>query len=266
MIRGSSSLGTGSGFFDDPTGRSGGVAWAGASGEGEKRMPRFRSFSSEDGSAGCENPSPASMACFCVTPWGPAVESGGVASGGRRSVRFEASGEVVPGSTSGATSRKGSGQLSPSRTLRSSELEGTGLPAFGSPSGDAPTRQRRRRFFTGMTRGIGTRRVGCCAESVRGHWGTTEWDDIQVAGPDRGGKEFGCIRSINVPQDWSGARAHGSGTLRCRAAGFQRLHRNHTVVPAPAVRWRAASPLTTAISIQPELPARAINEPVGFAP
>ena len=38
---------------------------------------------------------------------------------------------------------------------------------------------------------------------------------------------------------------------------------NQTVVPAPAVSCRAASPLTTATSTQPELPINAINEPVG---
>src|SRR5206468_2728262 len=35
--------------------------------------------------------------------------------------------------------------------------------------------------------------------------------------------------------------------------------RNQTVAPGPTVSWRAASPLTTAISIQPALPIRAIN-------
>ena len=57
---------------------------------------------------------------------------------------------------------------------------------------------------------------------------------------------------------------------RCRqfphepVAGLLRL--NQTVVPAPAVRCLAASPLTTATSTQPELPGSAINEPVGFSP
>ena len=59
-------------------------------------------------------------------------------------------------------------------------------------------------------------------------------------------------------------------TLRCfrrdtshRKSWFQGLacRRHQTVVPAPAVSWRAASPLTTATSTQPELPTRAISVP-----
>ena len=46
----------------------------------------------------------------------------------------------------------------------------------------------------------------------------------------------------------------------------QNSRRNHTVVPAPAVSCRAASPFTTAISTQPELPLSAISVPLGRSP
>ena len=52
----------------------------------------------------------------------------------------------------------------------------------------------------------------------------------------------------------------GSLTKQGWFHGFASL-RHQTVVPAPAVSWRAASPLTTAISTQPELPTSAINVP-----
>src|SRR5690242_20192586 len=71
-----------------------------------------------------------------------------------------------------------------------------------------------------------------------------------------------------VPGRTDGRRAARSGppTPALDQAGFQgsgrsTRRRNQTVVPAPAVSWRAASPLTTATSIQPELPARATRVP-----
>ena len=103
------------------------------------------------------------------------------------------------------------------------------------------------RFLAGTAWRVRKRSDGHRVQRVRGHQRVrlVRLSGLRVEAAAARGVEV--FATISLPLSPVPSRA------RCLA--FLRL--SHTVVPAPAVSCSAASPLTTAISTQPELPTRA---------